>query len=868
MLKKRYKSAKQVDGVVDLERLNSGPATCIERKPEQFLDLTYPSVDLQSMLRALHERFDSADEGSPGLFLAEAVKGLGKSHALLTAYHLFMHPDQSKAWMNRHGYKWNPPADPVVIIKKFTDESLPFSSLWMVVAEALGGSWPKERQPDLKELRAALGNKHLVLIFDELERGITNIVDPARRSQNLSFLQMLCEEATRNCQITIFAAIYDGSIEPGTTLKRSPRVELRFRNPEDRAAIVRHRLFSDADTYDKAAADALIRSSINAWSRLGIQTPDDYETRLRKNFPFLPGLIELIFERISASGGFQGTRGALGLLAAMLDASPDAGILAAANCRLSDRACVNRLQDLDPAGNLITCAQRNLADLKSQPYAEEVASAVLFASLAPGLKGLTREELIRHVVVPGMDPNQFESTLQAFRTFGSFFHEKEARFCFDLEENEHAKVEIETQRLSDERAREEIKSIWKQDLFRENLQAVIFTDVDTTKAVLDQTSKAGLRFVLSPRRLSNPERHALYHGLELRNQVILLEPRDDAANHTANPDVLSSAKRHVAASGLVASAGTAERRSRYERIAQQERRNVRDFIKGVGLIYVRVEGYAERPEDSVFEQESLGQAADKQAVVDFLRTQIYPRPLLVEHLREHVEQLNGLTVAQVERSYKNTLGFPVPLMIPDVTEAVISLVENKDRILGLQHQRRNFCGERVDLGMGELPHAILAAPWPAAAAPPPPVHPPHTGTPMLPTPVPTPGTPTELPVATPAAEDRGTPACRSKNELRQEVAEKIKDLVGADIQRIRFQIFAQEGGASLTDYPAALRGMLTGNGDIEVQLDFSIPGPLDKAAVESLCESLPTIKNGMYTAKMRVTRSTPEPQAEEDEERS
>ncbi|MDP1590110.1 MAG: hypothetical protein Q8M07_20320, partial [Prosthecobacter sp.] len=100
---------------------------------------------------------------------------------------------------------------------------------------------------------------------------------------------------------------------------------------------------------------------------------------------------------------------------------------------------------------------------------------------------------------------------------------------------------------------------------------------------------------------------------------------------------------------------------------------------------------------------------------------------------------------------------------------------------------------------------------------------------------------------TPAAEDRGTPACRSKNELRQEVAEKIKDLVGADIQRIRFQIFAQEGGASLADYPAALRGMPTGNGDIEVQLDFSIPGPLDKAAAESLCESLPTIKNGMYT---------------------
>lgn len=36
-------------------------------------------------------------------------------------------------------------------------------------------------------------------------------------------------------------------------------------------------------------------------------------------FPFLPDLIELVFERITESGGFQGTRSALGLLGAMLD---------------------------------------------------------------------------------------------------------------------------------------------------------------------------------------------------------------------------------------------------------------------------------------------------------------------------------------------------------------------------------------------------------------------------------------------------------------------------------------------------------------------------------------------------------------------
>jgi len=91
-------------------------------------------------------------------------------------------------------------------------------------------------------------------------------------------------------RVTLFAAVYDGTVEPGSTLKRVGRIELRFRKPEDRAAIVRHRLFANADAYDKSAAEALIRSYVNTWNRLGISTPDDYLSRIKNAFPFLPGL--------------------------------------------------------------------------------------------------------------------------------------------------------------------------------------------------------------------------------------------------------------------------------------------------------------------------------------------------------------------------------------------------------------------------------------------------------------------------------------------------------------------------------------------------------------------------------------------------
>jgi hypothetical protein len=383
MIKKRLTSAALLDGVVDLERLRSGAADSIERDATRFLELTFPSDDVKALLRLLSRRFGGA--ASEGTILANAVKGLGKSHTLLLAYHLLKSPAEATAWMSKLGYAWTPPGNAVVLVHKFTDRSMPSDALWLLVGRELGQTWSKDRAPDLEELVVALGDRHLALILDELERGIQGIVSEAKRIQNLNFLQMLSEAANRDQRITLVAAIYDGTVEPGATLRRTPKLELHFRKTEDRAAIVRHRLFTNADSYDRNAARDLIRSYANIWKRFGVETSEQQLTRMEATFPFLPDLVELVFTRISDTGGFQGTRSALGLLGAMLDASPaDSYLMTAANCRITDSACADRLQDLNPSGDLINCAASNLRDLQSRPYAEAIASATLLASLVPG----------------------------------------------------------------------------------------------------------------------------------------------------------------------------------------------------------------------------------------------------------------------------------------------------------------------------------------------------------------------------------------------------------------------------------------------------------------------------------------------------
>ena len=860
MLTRRYASARDLDGIIDLERLRSGSSTSLERDAAGFLELTWPSSDVHALVRGLSNRFDGGAQS--GTILAHSAKGLGKSHALLLGYHLFASPEIVRAWASPLGYDWAPPERTLVVVRKLTDQALPDDALWLLLAEPLGADWPQERPPDLDALRAALGDRHLVLILDELERGIGSIQDPARQNQNLAFLQMLSEEANRERRITLFAAVYDGTREPGATLKRTPRIELRFRNADDRAAIVRHRLLSNANTYDRDAARTVVRSYVNTWRKLGVETQDPYVERMEHAFPFLPDLIELVFERITESGGFQGTRSALGLLGAMLD-TMDGGsaLMSAAHCKVTDRACTDRLQDLDPTGTLINCAASNQRDLAGQPFSEAIASTVLLASVVPGggTRGLGRDALVRHVAAPGADPNRLHAGMDAFSRFGTNFHEREGRFFFDSEENEHAKVELEAVKLNDETARAEVVRIWQRDVFRDTRHSVVFQDPATTREALDALDRKSPRYVLAPRRLSAPERHGLYMGLERRNQVLLLEPRDHRTNHLVNPDMLALARGVRAAAQLAESASSGERRGRFERIARERTQEIVRLLKSAGLVYVRIDEWAETSDQTAFEEESLGSASTREEVLNFLRTQVFPASLFEEHLRDRLDDFFDQRVDRIDRTYRNTPGFPVPLTVGMVSGALVSLAEHPDRIAGLQHTRGHFCAEHVTLSEPELATAVLVSPWPAStphSEPKPPGVSPETGPPGgdagfkqgaepgKPPPISDPpGTRTE---------ERATPHCRSRGELRQQMATRLVDVDDPVILSARFTIYASYADHDLASQPAAYRGALSGTGNLDVQLEITVQGPMDKTVLEQHCEQLPDLPDAVYAGRVRI----------------
>ena len=98
------------------------------------------------------------------------------------------------------------------------------------------------KMPNLDQLRKVVAGKHLGLILDELEMGITMMNNDHIRAQNLGFLEMLSEEAHRSdtASITMLASVDDLNREPGATLKRVPKIDVKFtgkrRQAKDRSS--------------------------------------------------------------------------------------------------------------------------------------------------------------------------------------------------------------------------------------------------------------------------------------------------------------------------------------------------------------------------------------------------------------------------------------------------------------------------------------------------------------------------------------------------------------------------------------------------------------------------------------------------------
>ncbi len=610
-----------------------------------------------------------------------------------------------------------------------------------------------------------------------------------------------------------------------------------------------HRLFENYLDFKPGSVTAVIESYINTWRRHISLDAEAYKQRMLDGYPFTPDLLDIILRRVPSRGGFQNVRGALGFLAHLVRIThASADLITPGHADIGDREVAVRLGDLDPGSDLTTRALGNLGELKSAPFATEIASATLLYTLSgvdSRTYGANRDELIRSALRPGADINEFEHGLRTFEKYAAYFHAREGRYFFDREENADAKVELHSLKVGDEQARKRLRDTWREDLFKEPA-AVIWLGTEETKTALDALDKDRLRWVLAPRRLSDDDRRSLYHGLSVRNQAVLLEPRDATFDLENHADLLKWAKRVLAAESLLDMRPDAARKAEYERIAREDRGYILGQIRRAGLVYSRFIAGAGGLE---IEEEPLGASASKEDVATFLSQQVYPPQLLAEHLEARLPQVKGQGVREIDREYRSTLGFPVPTHAGSLTRAIRSLC--RARKLGIYHNRGNFCGTDPALTDAELMDATLGEPFEAAE--PMPLPAPKPGPPSPPSTVQPPPRPGQPPTATRGEQlSVRTGPQPGIGPLRQAAAAILQEHPSARVLKARLTVFLEQAAGDLSSLPVAYRGSLAGPGSLTLEIAITKEEELSKAQVEQIIERLPNVPQAEYSADLTL----------------
>src|SRR5947209_7498543 len=344
----------------DLYDVVMGQARPIYQLPYDFFSFTYPTFNLRELAKDVALRL--AGKNDKAVRQLELTYGGGKTHTLITLYHLAHHPGQLpdlptvQEFRNYIGMNSPQARIAVLAFDKLdaekgmeivgpTGERRWLRHPWSVLAFQLAGSdglrllhpdgqdAERESAPaenllvDLLSIPTRQGLAPLILIDEVLMyvRGKVGLF-PEWRSRLVEFFQYLTQAATKVPTCAIVASLLATDPTKSDPLGRELSNELAaiFRREhegvvhpvlkEDVAEVLRRRFFKPASIADPSAFRASILPAVQGIAELDEQTQRDRKTveeRFLKSYPFHPDLTEVLYSKWTQLDSFQRTRGIL-----------------------------------------------------------------------------------------------------------------------------------------------------------------------------------------------------------------------------------------------------------------------------------------------------------------------------------------------------------------------------------------------------------------------------------------------------------------------------------------------------------------------------------------------------------------------------
>ena len=450
----------------DLWKVHTGEAPDEYGNAERFFNLTYQTGNMRQILSDVEGKLKHG-EGDAFMHI-ETPFGGGKTHTMIAAYH------KAKQW----GIKT------VVIVgtKLSADDTL-----WGLMEKQLEGKTKLMAgllSPGGEKIKTLLKqNEPILILIDELleyaEKAAGKVVgDSTLGAQTEAFVQELAEEVAmldNVCVIASFPASSDEFIGDRRSRARADKILRSIKkkagrhdhkitpvSQDDIPNVIRRRLFTTSEKDIERNAKRAVEEHARFCNQNGILPPEttemQYADRFMKSYPFLPDVIDALYEHWGTISSFQKTRGVLRMLAMVVHRIKDSGkpYITLADFDLSNDTIRRELLQHAGAsmdGAITSDITKTGSGASGMKYGVACATVMFMRSFdKDGGKGATTAEIKRAVSGTDTLPANVGDAIEKLKRKLYFMREQDGYYKFTHKPNiNHIKNDMD---VSDEELRE------------------------------------------------------------------------------------------------------------------------------------------------------------------------------------------------------------------------------------------------------------------------------------------------------------------------------------------------------------------------------------------------------------------------------
>ncbi|MCU7550395.1 DUF499 domain-containing protein [Chitinophagaceae bacterium LB-8] len=418
----------------------------------EFFKENFVTDGMKALYQGVIQRFEGRSDD--GIFRLKQTMGGGKTHNMIALGLLAQHPDLRNHLMGKY---YKTAFDKKVRVVAFSGYETPQYGLWGFIAEklekkdAFKNYYEPLSAPGQTAWIELLKGEPLLILIDELPLylegakakqignsdlatqtalALTNLM-VAIGKEELKNVCLIMSDLTANWQDGM-TMIHEVLRNVDAQTKRSARDFTPVQpNSDEIYQILRKRLFeneaapSDIKEIAVAYGEALKEAKLVGMTS---DSPESFAASIENSYPFHPGIKDL-FARFKENPGFQQTRGMIRLMRTFLsrmfnekDGWADASYLIHPfDFDLNDSDTLTEVQNVNR--ELVNAIGKDIANHGSataekidakfgNSLSTDTAKLILLSSLSSisgGLKGLSENDIIKNIILPGRVPSSIKT---------------------------------------------------------------------------------------------------------------------------------------------------------------------------------------------------------------------------------------------------------------------------------------------------------------------------------------------------------------------------------------------------------------------------------------------------------------------------